>query len=934
MKRILTCYLLVTGLLSATELLPFMPRPADYSAMWWRDGFPGRVAGAPWHRCIQSGHYGFILDTETLQIPHLGSPNLSNAHTPAELALQMQVNGKTYTCKGAAAWSRFTGPRIIASGPLLQRADITYLSFVAEDGDLLNVEAQLETIAWPDRLALVLNARPGIEAIRPGQDAFGKVGGGYGLNGENSLRIPHRPELDPAVFTVALWAYVPIDYRAGSHSPWLLCKNHHEAHPGNFGITIQDDRPVAHLNIDGHYSVSGRRLRLGAWNHLAISYDGQVLRLHQNYHPTGEELIDRPRMPGAEALILGQRGNDARYRFRGIIDELQIFDCALDARELRSNEIEPVAIWNFREDGVAAHSQARESWSDARMSIRLGDMLGESELTGNWSHAHVLAFGAEESPVQVQTDTPHSYDAARGWHHVDLNPLRTLVPGDRPNDAIERLPFTLHNPSDKPQVARVLFAKSAIRHRFGVPITGVTAMLRSKDGQPTGIPVQLSKNWHYHPKAGVHQGQWFHGFSQVHLPAGSSIDLELTLAYGHWGGVAAASHAQLSLIGWGSNQLWEQSAIGSWGESICYEPDQIQGDCSILDVRPLMVRTPQLGREWHWTANVGGADYFRIFAPDGERLRHRAVRPNYQRQGPCLSEVTYGGNIAQAARFAATVSLGRSDDLVRGSYRLDLTVDAPLDFSRAVLFQLGSDRYNHNHEAQIAIGDANGLRKTWAREANSEPRLCAGEAPWVSLHQAAPREGDAGANRGMVIRSWEAVLGGKPAQPWMRDNGTVDIVPPPGCTRLQPGDYLRATIEHIIVPQNAADYYGPNAGLRAALAESADSWQLIHRESAGNDHAVSMQRGKLLHRHPDIRVQADDDQVAFTVTGGLAYVPITVTNLRTPYNHQLLMDDKPVDQAVHGNDFWQTEYDPQTRSWSRSYTLPIGAAPRRIQLRP
>lgn len=65
----------------------------------------------------------------------------------------------------------------------------------------------------------------------------------------------------------------------------------------------------------------------------------------------------------------------------------------------------------------------------------------------------------------------------------------------------------------------------------------------------------------------------------------SSVELELTLVYGHWGGIAAASHAQLCLIGWGSNQLWEESALGSWGESVCYEPDQVQRGCTIMDVQ-------------------------------------------------------------------------------------------------------------------------------------------------------------------------------------------------------------------------------------------------------------------------------------------------------------------------------------------------------------
>ncbi len=141
-------------------------------------------------------------------------------------------------------------------------------------------------------------------------------------------------------------------------------------------------------------------------------------------------------------------------------------------------------------------------------------------------------------------------------------------------------------------------------------------MLRDADGNPTGIPVQLSKNWHTKPEGGVYSGTWFHGFSQVRLPAGATVELELTLSYGHWGGVPAASHAQLSLIGWGSNQHWSQSAIGAWGESICYEPEQQQANCTITDVRPVMVTVGKDGPQWRWTGNVGGGDFFRCFDPE------------------------------------------------------------------------------------------------------------------------------------------------------------------------------------------------------------------------------------------------------------------------------------------------------------------------------
>ena len=49
------------------------PAAGDYTTVSWLEGFPSRAAGAPWQRCIRTGHYAFVLDTETMSVPHMGS---------------------------------------------------------------------------------------------------------------------------------------------------------------------------------------------------------------------------------------------------------------------------------------------------------------------------------------------------------------------------------------------------------------------------------------------------------------------------------------------------------------------------------------------------------------------------------------------------------------------------------------------------------------------------------------------------------------------------------------------------------------------------------------------------------------------------------------------------------------------------------------------
>ena len=36
-----------------------------------------------------------------------------------------------------------------------------------------------------------------------------------------------------------------------------------------------------------------------------------------------------------------------------------------------------------------------------------------------------------------------------------------------------------------------------------------------------------------------------------------------------------------------------------------------------------------------------------------------------------------------------------------------------------------------------------------------------------------------------------------------------------------------------------------------------------------------------------------------------------------------MIDGVSVDRAVHGNDFWQTDFDPESRTWSQTVTVPL-----------
>ena len=593
---------------------------------------------------------------------------------------------------------------------------------------------------------------------------------------------------------------------------------------------------------------------------------------------------------------------------------------------------------------------AAEDGDGADVEIDLNGQVSRSPETSTWKAGETRgAWVASEfrphAAAQVRSRAKVDWDAARGWHRIEL-------PGESWNlaaepDHLERLSFTVANSGDRPASARLLFAKD-----YSFPgITGMTPMLRDAQGQPCGLFVQLSKNWHQKQGRPLdHQGPWFHGFAVLRVPPQCSVTFEFCLAYARWGGVPAASHAQLSLIGWGGrNQLWHQAAIGSWGESICYDPDTVQRRCQITDVRPLMVWAMKSAepKKWDWTNNVGGGDFLVYLDAEGRYRRLSQVRSGYHRHGPNLTGISYTSVTADGAIAARIeVALPRTDDLVRCYHRFRYQVLKTARFSRLAFYQLGADDYLWHQFNQIARGNESGLLEEWrpnrgGRTYDRKGIPLPGRVPWLSLHDASRQFQNRAiqggwATRGLVIRRWSAMLGGEPAAPhasvFRTDSAgvastNVELSPPPGIEVLRAGDFVEAEVELLIVPMLAGDYYGPNSNLRVSLERDANTWKPVLRQAVGNDLELSLKRGSLTRQYPPA-IRVDGEQSAeVELRGGLAYLPVTFSGLRGYKGFRLLLSTGDaftvVDQSVHGNDFWQADYDPRDATWALTYNLPL-----------
>jgi len=559
-----------------------------------------------------------------------------------------------------------------------------------------------------------------------------------------------------------------------------------------------------------------------------------------------------------------------------------------------------------------------------------------------------------------------AYDNDKGWHQVRLRNDNTESnepvsnpdegnPGPNSfeiNNRMERVKLTVTNPSQFDRVLRLNFEKGRLMPGgdgvFATP--GISAVLRDSDGNPIGIPIQLSKNWHgggRTSKTEYFRGSWYHGYSVLTIPAGTSIDFEYTSVNALWGGVPAASHAQLCLVGWGYNQQWDEAAIGAWGESITYEPDLHQAHAPLLDFRPLFLLNPE-GKKWGWTGNIGGADFFNYTKTDGARSWHSRIRTQYKRYSPNMTEVTYAGTMDDNSMdFEYTTRVIRSDDITRGIYKIKLKVLKDITFKDFVVFQVAAESYHQTKSKTLAWGNITGLKKEWKASIGGVPGYVTerakieGEVPWFSFTDSEntyswQEKQFLSANRGFVIRNWKARIAGEDdTRPWFAEYNTaggnfgdpsalINILPPEGCSSFKKGDYIEAEIDLFILPQWAKDYYGPNRNFAEALSENENTWELVYREAKGNDTEVEISTGTLVDDYP-IQIKADKDRARFSVTGGLGYVPITIGNLTTYRNPELYRKVngrwQKIDQHFHGKDFWQAEYNASNCTWEITFNV-------------
>ena len=167
----------------------------------------------------------------------------------------------------------------------------------------------------------------------------GRYGKALQFNGADSwVTIPGAPDLDfTSAFTVMAWVYPT----PGFGVQVIVTK---EGDRGGYTLHLRNTRghPEASVYAGGQtLAAEGSSLWANAWIHMAVSFDGNRLRLFVN----GME-IARQRVSGTLEVSGGplRIGGSSLWRefFKGRIDEVRVYNRALTAAEIQMDLQTPI----------------------------------------------------------------------------------------------------------------------------------------------------------------------------------------------------------------------------------------------------------------------------------------------------------------------------------------------------------------------------------------------------------------------------------------------------------------------------------------------------------------------------------------------------------------------------------------------------------------
>ena len=164
------------------------------------------------------------------------------------------------------------------------------------------------------------------------QRVDGYFGGALEFNqAGDEVNVPFHADLNQETFTICAWANVEpgsADHRAVVSS--------RDAPPTGYIFYAEPSNTWEFWTGDGEWrKTQGPAVKLGDWEHLAATFADGTQKFYVNGELEGETASALIVNPSQELLIgAGANERDHEYFFKGVIDEVLIYDRELDEDEI------------------------------------------------------------------------------------------------------------------------------------------------------------------------------------------------------------------------------------------------------------------------------------------------------------------------------------------------------------------------------------------------------------------------------------------------------------------------------------------------------------------------------------------------------------------------------------------------------------------------
>lgn len=160
----------------------------------------------------------------------------------------------------------------------------------------------------------------------------GKIGKGLECTGGSVAVTPHRLLYPAQGLTIAMWVNPSVSDQSDR---WMLnCIGRADT---GYRLGLSGGKPVFQIpqTAWSHHLVAPDPLPVGQWSHVAATFDNKVMRLYVNGKQVAQMDRPGPLIPSDTMLCLGSYspGHGSAF-FRGIMDEVYLFDRALSAEEI------------------------------------------------------------------------------------------------------------------------------------------------------------------------------------------------------------------------------------------------------------------------------------------------------------------------------------------------------------------------------------------------------------------------------------------------------------------------------------------------------------------------------------------------------------------------------------------------------------------------